>query len=249
MHYGNIFRTRPIKHVIDDIRNIPQKYLWLCDPSLTTNPSNTKAFFREMKDFDKKLIKCNANVNILARDDELLRLASEAGCLEWLIGFDSISQESLRKSGKKTNIVDQYNQAVKKIHDYGMIVLGSIIFGFDTDNKDIFDRTDKFVSQSEIDVIPINILTPYPGTPLYNKLDQEGRILTKDWSRYTTREVVFKPKNMTPKELFNNTIQLHKKWHKTSPCIKRIIRSLNFGYYPFLETANLNIYSKFSKLF
>jgi len=120
---------------------------------------------------------------------------------------------------------------------------------FDSDNIDIFDKTDDFMKESEIDVIPINIMTPYPRTSLNNKLNQKGHILTRDWSRYTTRKVVFKPKNMTPEELLNNTLRLHRKWYKTSRCMKRIARSFNFGFYPFLETARLNIYSKFSKLF
>lgn len=247
--FGKIFRTKSVENIVDEVRDIPQKYLWLCDPSLTTKPEFTKAIFRKLIDFDKKLIKCNANVNVLAKDDELLRLASEAGCLEWLVGFDSVSQKSLIKSGKKTNKVQEYHKAIKKIHDHGMMIMGSLIFGFDTDTPDIFNISDEFVTESEIDVIPINILTPYPGTPLYNNLHSEGRILTNDWSKYTTRDVVFQPKNMTPDELLNNTLELHRKWYKVSRCMKRTIGSANLGFYPFLETAKLNIYSKVTKIF
>lgn len=247
--YGRIFRTRPIENVIGEIRDLPQKYLWLCDPSLTTKPNYTKAFFRQIKDFNKKLVKCNGNVNILAKDDEFLRLASDAGCLEWLVGFDSISQMSINQVGKKTNKIKEYRRVVKKIHDYGMMVMGSLIFGFDTDTLDIFDKSYDFINEIGIDVIPINILTPYPGTPLFKKLNAEGRILTKDWSKYTTREVVFQPKNMTPDELMENTIRLHQKLHKTSHCMSRIIGSINLGIYPVIETAKINIYSKVTKIF
>jgi radical SAM superfamily enzyme YgiQ (UPF0313 family) len=180
----------------------------------------------------------------LGNDEELLKLASDAGCLGWLIGFESISQESLDIVGKKTNIVENYLSSVKKIHDYNMIILGSFVFGFDGDKKETFQLTDDFVSISEIDLPDAMILTPYPGTPLFDRLEKEDRIVTKDWDKYNFENVVFEPKHMTRDELLENTRELYKKWHSWSPSVRRMIGSLGFGFRPFVETVQQNLYMK-----
>lgn len=212
MEFKSIFRTRPIDQVIEEIRSIKQKYLFFCDACLTINTEYAKKLFREIKPLNKKLLMLTGNVNTLIQDDELLKLASEAGCVNWLIGFESISQESLREIGKKTNKIENYKILVNKIHDYGMSLVGEFVFGFDHDYLDIFEKTEKMIESIEIDVPGFNILTPYPGTPLFNKLDKQGRILTKDWSKYSVNNVVFQPKNMTPEELLKGINELSQKY-------------------------------------
>jgi len=241
MRFRNIHRTRPIKQVKEEVASIPQKYLWFCDPSLTINKEYTKKMFKEIKEFNKKLLKCNGNINVLAKEDELLKLSSEAGCLEWLVGFESVSQESINSIGKTTNKVDEYKSAVKKIHDYGMEVRGEFIFGFDFDNTEIFEKTYKSIIEIGIDNPTLNILTPYPGTALFNRLEREGRILTKDWSRYNLWNVVFKPKKMSEDELLEGTYKLNKKIFSTSNTFSRIIKSAKLGPYPFKSTFLKNI--------
>lgn len=243
MRLRNIFRARPVEDVIEEIRSLPGKIFNFHDNSLTINPEYTKKLFKEMRGLDKVFYGFG-NINILGEDDEFLKIASEAGCAGWLIGFESISQESINMIGKKTNVVEKYLSSVRKIHDHGMIVLGSFVFGFDGDTIDVFDRTDEFVRISEIDVPDTMILTPYPGTPLYNRLEKEGRILTKDWLKYNFETVVFEPKHMTPQELYENTRKLYKKWHSWPPAIIRPIKSLNFGRRAFVETAMQSLYMK-----
>jgi len=238
--YIRKFRMRPVENVIKDIRMIPSKIFFFYDNSLTINPEYSKELFKNMKDMNKKF-GAFANIDLLSKDDEFLKLASEAGCISLTIGFESICQESLKESGKKTNLVNQYMAAIKKIHDYNITITGTFVFGFDHDTLDIFDRTDEFINVSEIDAPVDHILTPYPGTPLFNRLEREGRILTKDWTKYTTRDVVFQPKNMTPKELLDNTIKLRRRWYKTYNILRRSMMSLRFGYYPFFYRATANI--------
>lgn len=243
MKFRNKFRKRPIKEVIKEIKSYTNKSFAFHDNSLTINVEYTKQLFREMKGLNKKFT-AMGNINILGKDDELLKLAQEAGCVTWLVGFESISQNSLNSIGKKSNLVKKYPSAIKKIHNYGMTIVGSFVFGFDHDHIDIFSRTDDFVRKNEIDLPEALILTPFPGTPLYKKLEREGRIISKNWCKYTARYVVFQPKNMTQEQLFNNTRKLCNKWYKTSEIIKRTMKSTKFGLHTFINTPIRNLYIK-----
>jgi radical SAM superfamily enzyme YgiQ (UPF0313 family) len=245
MKYRNIFRTRNIKEVIEDIKNFTDKSFVFWDNSLTINIKYTKQLFREIKenDLNKKFV-AMGNTNILAKDEELLKLAKEAGCVAWWIGFESISQETLKNIGKNTNKVEQYAQAIKNIHDHGMWITGWFVFGFDTDTIDVFDKTDEFVKKNDIDIPEALILTPFPGTPLYKRYDEQNRILTKDWNKYDAKHVVFQPKNMTPEKLLESTIKLHKEWYNTSNIIRRTIKSAKFGLAPFINAPTRNYYER-----
>ena len=97
-----------------------------------------------------------------------------------------------------------------------MAVQGGIIFGFDEDTPDIFDLTLEKMYEFELDIVEVNILTPYPGTPLFDRLEREGRIITRDWTRYNQVDVVFKPKNMTEKELFEGARKVAKEFYSIS---------------------------------
>ena len=110
---------------------------------------------------------------------------------------------------------------ILRLHDYNMAVQGGIIFGFDHDTPDVFDITLDTINSWELDVLEINILTPYPGTRLFEKLDNAGRIFTKDWSHYNQVEVVFEPKYMTPEELMVGARKVAKEFYSIHDIIKR----------------------------
>jgi len=228
MANGHLYRPRPIENVTKEINNIKNRFLVFVDPSLTININYTKNLFKNLKDLNKKFA-CFGNVNV-ADDEEFLKLASDAGCLGWSIGFESISQESVEGAGKKANRVKEYKKIVKKIHDYNMAVLGSFVFGFDSDTKDIFDATINAIYELELDTIGVNILTPFPGTPLYDRLEREGRILTRDWSKYGMRDVVFKPKNMTPEELLDGVKKVAREFYSHKSLFKVALNSIKLGH-------------------
>ncbi len=229
---GSQYFTRPVDDIIDEIKSIPQKTIMFYDKSLTINPEYSKTLFKKMKNLNKKFF-CNGNADVLARDKELVRMSKEAGCVAWLIGFESISQETINKIGKTTNKVEEYYQAVKNIHDNKMSVIGSFMFGFDTDTKDIFNETLKMIEELKIDIADFWILTPFLGTPLFDKLEDEDRILTKDWSKYNMKSVVFKPKNMTPDELLQGVKKMYSEFFSFKNSTKRVLRGLYLGFYPF----------------
>ena len=233
--FGNIHRTKSIENVIRELRTIPQKIIIFSDPSLTTNPNYTKQLFREIKGLNK-IFTCEGNASVLGRDDELLRLAAEAGCILWYVGFESINQETINSIGKSTNKVENYKNVIKKIHDYGMSLEAALMFGFDTDGPDVFDNTLETIQDWEIDSIDFSTLTPYPGTPLFSQLEKEGRILTREWEIYDSAHVVFKPKQMTPKELYDGVHRMRKEFYTPLKTLKRTTKSIKFGLYPFIIT-------------
>jgi len=213
--FKNIYRMRPIEHIVEEVKRIKQKYLFFCDACLALNPNYAKKLFNSLIPFEKKLLMCSGTVDVLARDEYLIKISNEAGCINWLIGFESISELSLNEIGKKTNKIDNYKKAVDLIHDYSMAVVGEFVFGFDNDTPDIFKKTEELINLINIDVPGFNVLTPYPGTPIFNKFEKENRLLTKDWSKYTINNVVFQPKQMTPKKLSEGVKYLNEKFEYT----------------------------------
>jgi radical SAM superfamily enzyme YgiQ (UPF0313 family) len=220
-------KQRPIKNVVEEIQQMPNRVFAIHDPSITVNPSYARELFKEL--IKQKVHKgwvANGNANVLGKiDDEFLDLAYKAGCVEWFVGFESVSQESLNGIKKTVNKVEDFKRMIKRVHKHGMAIQGGIIFGFDQDTPDIFDATLEKMYEWELDAVEVNILTPYPGTPLFDRLEHEGRLLTRDWKRYNQVEVVFKPKNMTEKELFEGTRQVAKKFYTMPNVIVRALRT------------------------
>jgi len=138
----------------------------------------------------------------VADDDEMLTLLSESGCVELLIGFESITPETLHnlEPWKAKQLAD-YPRVIEKIQDRGIGVVGLFVLGFDHDTEDTFPALFDFISRNGLYDIDLSILTPIPGSRLYQQLKEEGRLLSQDWYRYNWHHVNFMPKNLTPKEL------------------------------------------------
>jgi len=215
---------RSIENVLKEIKNISAKRIFIYDQNLTWNMDYTKKFLNEIKTINKRWY-ANGTVNVLAENDEFLKLAKEAHIFYWYIGFESISQKSLNGANKKNNRVEKYESAIKKLKSYDMSITGSFMFGFDDDTPDIFDTTLETINNWDIDVAEFHILTPFPGTALYKRLKKEERILTEDWGKYNTANVVFEPKNMSVDELFEGTKKVAKNFYSLSKIMKRSIKS------------------------
>jgi len=245
--HGRVFRKRPVEYVTGEIKRVRQKLINFYDTSMTIDTEYTKTLCKALKEEVNKKFIFLGNINTLCKDDELLKLSREAGCIQWNIGFESISQESLREVNKNTNKVKEYYKAVKKIHDHGMFVHGFFMFGFDHDKRTIFEDTLEFIRKAEIDSADFSILTPFPGTPLYDKLLKEGRILTKDWSRYTYQNIVFEPKNFTKEEILSEYKKLHRIFYSYHEIAKRFVKAIRRGilnFHPFLFMID-NVFTRF----
>jgi radical SAM superfamily enzyme YgiQ (UPF0313 family) len=189
----------------------------------------------------KKNFMCYGHSDVLNSDEELLDLSKEAGCIAWFIGFESISQKAVQQLDKKPNRVDEYKSVIKKIHDRKMAINGHFVFGTDSDTPDVFDLTiNAILNELKIDVVAFMIVTPIPGSPMFDRLEREGRILTKDWSKYTGRHVVFKPKNMSEDELRLGMWKVGKTCNSFSNCVKRSFNSVKLGIKPVMFTFRGN---------
>ncbi len=240
MKFRRFYRTRPIKDVIEEIKSSTDKTFSFQDASLTANHEYTKNLFKEMKTLNKKF-STMGNIHDLD-DEELLKAAAEAGCYTWIIGFESINQKSLNSINKIKNKVEDYTRIIKKIQDYGMAVEGSFIFGFDFDTIDIFDKTDDFIRKNNLKMTYLDVVVPFPGTPIFERFEREGRILSKDWSKYDGHNyVVYQPKLMSPEILLSKAQELEKRWHSPYRSVEKIAKNIKFGYNNFIEIAGIEL--------
>ncbi len=222
-------RQRPVKNVVEEIKQMPNRIFVFHDPHLTANPRYARELFKELiRQNVKKSWVANGTTNVLGKaDEEFLTLARKSGCVEWFVGFESVSQAALDSIKKTHNKVENFKKMIDRVHDHGMAVQGGIIFGFDEDTPDVFDMTIEKLYELEVDVLEVNILTPYPGTPLFERLEKQGRIITKDWSRYNQVDVVFQPKQMSPKELWNGARKVAKEFYRMPRIIQRNLRIIS----------------------
>jgi radical SAM superfamily enzyme YgiQ (UPF0313 family) len=221
--FGRQFRTRPVNEVIDEIRLFDTRDFMFVDDNICGNPAYAKELFRALVPLRKTW---GGQTSItFTRDDELLNLYAKSGGKYAFIGFESISQDSLAAINKQWNHADAYGDAIKKIHDAGINILGSFIFGLDTDDARVFRRTLDFVMEHRIDAVVFNVLTPFPGTRLYQKFESDGRIIDRDWAKYHICEVVFQPKNMSPEVLEKEFYRTFREAYSLGNIAKRIFRS------------------------
>jgi len=242
------FYTRPVEDVIAEIKQIPQKIIMFYDASLTINVEYTKELFTKMKSLKKHFF-CNGNIDILAHDESFVQLSKEAGCVGWLVGFESFHQKTLDAVGKITNDINDYKKAINLIHSYNMIVIGDFMFGFDNDTTNVFDETLIMLEELQIDAADFTILTPFPGTPLFTRLQKEGRILTTKWEQYTMFNPVFQPKHMSPEQLQQGVQWLYEHFYSPKQTLRRILRNIPRGVYPFSSTMARNVLASFNTNF
>jgi radical SAM superfamily enzyme YgiQ (UPF0313 family) len=256
---GNKYRHRPIKNVLDELEKIKHDNVFVVDDNIIGySKKSTERAIKLFKGIIDRGIKkdwvCQASLNF-ADNEEVLKYAAESGCKLVLIGIESEKIIQLQETNKKLNLkigVDNYQKIFQKIHKYGISVLGAFIYGYDTDSKqDLFNRTD-YILNSNIDAVQSTILTPLPGTRLFDKLVKEDRLLysnfPKDWERYFFMEVVHKPKLMTAEELQEAIVENWKILYEKKLMQRKLLKSIKltknikaavWAYFANLERHNL----------
>lgn len=239
--YKNKLRKRPIADVAREYSSFKGKVIIFWDDNISSDLEYSKELFKAIAPY-KKWWSSQASISA-GKDDEFLELAAKSGCKQLFLGLESISQSSLNNANKTFNKVEEYYKIIKKIHSYGIGVQAGIVFGFDEDRRGIFKDTLDFLEGAGVQNATFNILTPYPGTPLFKRLESEGRILTYDWSKYNSRtDVVFEPKNMTKEEIISGFNFINRKFYSLKSISKRLIKSPTGLYW----TLPLNLMYYFS---
>ena len=195
---GQKIRSKTIEQVITEIRDIKgnlsrykkKNAIFFADDNIIANKKFAQELFEALKPHDINWM-CQASINI-SQEDELLHLMRESGCGAVFIGFESISSKNLAAMHKEINQRYDYVESIKKIQSYGILVHSSFIVGNDFDSETSFGELIEFIQETKLLMPLINVLTPFPGTELFKRLEKEGRILHKDWSRYDTKHVVFR---------------------------------------------------------
>ncbi|MDR2508412.1 MAG: B12-binding domain-containing radical SAM protein [Candidatus Accumulibacter sp.] len=193
------YRNRPVEDVLREIDLIGTKQIMFVDDNFIGDPLWVDAFLDRI--MDRGLIwHAAASTNIIHLPGLIEKMA-KAGCRSLFVGFESINEKSIRSVNKRQNRISEYAELVRRIHASGMMVNASLVFGFDDDTPEIFDRTLDWLVENRVETMTAHILTPYPGTALYKRLESEGRIICRDLEKYNTAYAVFQPKNFTPEQL------------------------------------------------
>ena len=224
--WGSKQYQKPIDWVIEDIKRVGQKKIIFVDLNLVSDKVYAKELFRRL--IPLNLHWFGLSTVLIANDDEMLELMARSGCKGLLLGLESISEDNLKENKKQFNGTVDYRLLIQKLHTLGISIQGCFVFGLDNDTVDTFDETVEFVLETGIDLPRFAIATPFPSTPLYQRLLAEDRILTKNWELYDGQHVVFEPKKMSVQELLLGHEQAWKKVYSYAGISKRLWKAKNF---------------------
>lgn len=218
--YGRRIRHRPVPMVVEDIKQSGSKTFLILDDNVTGHPEYSKKLFEALIPLGIGWV--GQSSISLAKDKEMLELCRLSGCAALFFGLESVSPSSLMGMKKSLKSIEETEEAIKVIQDNGIAFHPSIVLGFDTDTKAIFDDTLEFLARTKLPTMSLHVLTPYPGTRIYKRFKDQGRIISHDWSHYGHRTVVFQPKNMTPRELAEGHHYVQSEFYSFSSILRHI---------------------------
>ncbi len=193
------YHMRDVEQVVAEFAATGQPYGVFVDNNLGSRPDYLRELCTALRPLQKIW---SAAISIDATDDpSLVRAMALAGCTGVFVGFESLDGTNLDEARKKTPRPEEYARRVAILHDHGIQVNGSFVLGFDHDRPDVFARTADWIERNRLECATFHILTPYPGTPLFRQMEAEGRLLHRDWSRYDTAHVVYRPRHMSEEQL------------------------------------------------
>lgn len=196
---GRGFYTQAVDDALAEIERLPGRHLYFLDDHLFGNARFAGELFEGMRGMGR-IWQAAATVQSVLRPG-LLERAAAAGLRSLFVGFETLSADNLREQGKLQNLNRDYGAAIRRLHEHGVMVNGSFVFGMDGDDESVFDRTVEWAVSHGIETATFHILTPYPGTALHSRMESEGRILHRDWDLYDTRHVVHRPARLSAEAL------------------------------------------------
>lgn len=202
-YYGCRYHPRSHEGILKDIAASSRKYHFFVDDNLMADTENASALFKRVEPCQIKW--AGQGTLSMARDPGLLKAMKRSGCELILIGFESLEEENLKQMNKSWKaVIEERDELVNRIHDAGIGIYATFIFGYDGDTPDTFERTLRFARKHRFYTTAFNHLLPFPGTPLYARLQEENRLLYDKWwlaEDYSYGQVAFRPKNFTADEL------------------------------------------------
>jgi len=252
---GRRYRQRPVDEVLDEFETIPQKRVFFIDDNIIGYGKEAEkraiALFEGI--IERKIKKdwwCQASINF-ADNEEVLEYAARSGCRMVFLGVEAEDADALEEIGKKLNLkkgVDGYKEVFQCINRHGVAVLGAFIYGMDSDTPEKLRRRTDYILRSGVDAVQMSYLTPLPGTRLFNKLREEGRLLytnfPADWERYDLSEVVHRPTLMTPKEFSAITLEsarrIYSRWSIRRKFAKTLHATKNLAAAAMAYGSNMN---------
>ena len=215
---GRSFSTQPVDAALAEIERLPGRHLYFLDDHLLGSPGFATALFEGMRGMGR-LWQAAATVDSVLRPG-LLEKAAAAGLRSLFVGFETLDPGGLRAQGKRQNLGRDYAEAVKRLHDQGVMVNASFVFGLDQDDPGVFERTVEWAVAHGLETATFHVLTPYPGTALFQRLESQGRLRHRDWDRYDTRHAVFQPAQMTPDELERGYWRAYRDFYRLDSILK-----------------------------
>lgn len=215
---GKSFYVQQVDDALAEIDRLPGSHLYFLDDHILGHSRFARDLFEGMKGMGR-VFQGAATVNSVI-DGNLIEHAADAGLRSLFVGFESLSEESLKASNKRQNMGRDYTYAINRLHDLGIMINGSFVFGLDGDDKGVFDRTVDWAIDKGITTSTFHIATPYPGTGFYQEMKDAKRLTTNNWDLYDTRHVVFEPLHMNEQELKEGYDRSYEKFYQWNSIFK-----------------------------
>ena len=235
--FGRKIRHVSVDNVIKDIQNSRTSRFMFLDDNIVGDPVYAKSLFLALKDMDIKWVG-QASISF-SKNEELLKLAHDSGCKGLFFGVESVSEEKIKRMSKSLKNQQETIDAIKRIMANGIYFHASLVFGFDDDDLSVFDETLEFLYKTKIPSATFNILTPYPGTDLYEKFKAQDRLITENWEFYDHCTVTYRPEKMTIDELYKGYEYAKKNYYDLDRIVSRF--PANFRNPLLFTIANIGI--------
>jgi radical SAM superfamily enzyme YgiQ (UPF0313 family) len=221
---GRTYRFRPIPEVIREMESLPSRNAFIIDDNIFSQRGRTRKLFEAMAPLGLRWgSQCTISI---AHDPEMLELAAKSGCIGLAIGLESFCEDSLEEAHKRFNEPDEFYQDIETIKRHGILIWGSFVLGFDEDDEEGLEKTIRMARGSKLDFACFNFLTPLPGTVVFDKFKQEGRLNGKGWANYNMANLVFRPARVTSEVLEEKVRKAWLEFYSMSAIIKRLGPSL-----------------------
>lgn len=218
VHHG--VRNRPIEHVVAEIEKLGTKQVMFVDDNFIGNPSWTKQFLDSIRDMG--LVWHAAVTTNIINHPDLIDAMADSGCRSLFIGFEAINPESLAAARKHQNKVDTYDHLIGELHSRGIMVNASLVLGFDQDGPEVFEETLSWLVRNKVETMTAHILTPYPGTQIFQRWQGRGRIIDNNPNHYNTSHVVFTPAKMSQEDLSSGYLWMYDQFYSLKNILKRM---------------------------